>query len=210
MNTGQIYGTGTAIPTPPPGTVSDPDEKTFWGEVDKFKVKADEAYTLWQKLRAKRQAAVSDPRLQAEYEDVMSEAETMTAKASDVERLAAQVREGAASTILDWFGLEGYEHAKGKVQQLGILPVIAIAAVSAAIAWVGSWLGKAYIVDRKLDAVESLVDKGVDPRTAGGLVVEKGDPGPLGAFFGNLGTGVAVAGIAAVVLYFFFQKKRGF
>jgi hypothetical protein len=211
MNVGQTYtGTGTGIETPPAGSIVDADEQTFWREVEKFKLKADEAYTLWQKLRTKRQAAVANPELQREYDDVMGQAESIQAKASDVERVAAQVREGMGDTIKSWFGLEGYEHARQKVSQLGFIPVLAVGLVAGAIAWISTWLSKAYVVDRKLDAVEALVDKGVDARTAGDMVADKGDPGALSSFFGNLGTGVAVAGLAAVVLYFFFQKKRGF
>lgn len=210
MTIGQVYGSGVNIDAPPPGTILDADEKTFWNEVEKFKIKADEAYTLWQKLRAKRQAAVSNPELQAEFDDVMGQAESITAKASDVERLTAQVRQGIGGTIKDWFGLEGYNHARQKVSQLGFLPVLAVAAVSAAIAWISTWISKAYVVDRKLTAVEKLTAQGVDPRVAGDLVAEKGDPGFMASLGGNLGTGLALAGVAAVVLYFFFEKKRGF
>lgn len=208
MNLGAVVGTGAGI-QPPTGPLA-PDEKTFWSEVDKFKAKAGEAYDLWQVLRTKRQASLADPRLTAEYDDVMTKAEQLTTKASDVERIAAQVKSTTGNTIKSWFGLEGYNHAAQKLGSLGFVQVFAIAAIGAAIAYVSGWLGEAYIVDRKLTAVESLVDKGVDPRTAGGLVVDKGDPGPFAGMFDNIGTGVAVAGIAAVVLYFFFQKKRGF
>lgn len=213
MNVGQVTGTGTGIPTPPPGTPMDSDEKTFWNEVDKFKVKADEAYQLWQKLRAKRQAAVTNPELQKEFDDVMGQAESIQAKASDVEKVAQQVREGIAGTITSWlpdFSLEGVYRQQRAQGNLGFLPVLAVAAVSAAIAWISTWISKAYIVDRKLESVEKLTAQGVDPRVAGGLVADKSEPGFLSSLGGNLGTGLALAAGAAVVLYFFFEKKRGF
>lgn len=209
MNVGQVYGTGTAI-SEPPAVITDSDERTFWNEVEKFKGKADEAYGLWQKLRAKRQAAASNPALQAEYDDVMNEGENIASKMSDVERITAQVKGGVYESVTGWFGLEGLNHAKQKLGQLGFLPVLAIGLVAGAIAWLGSWIVKGNIVDRKLTAVEGLIGQGVSPREAGALVEEKGDPGVFGNLFSNIGTGVAVAGVAAVLLYFFFEKKRGF
>lgn len=193
-----------------PDVPLDSQERTFWGEVEKFKRKADEAYTLWQRLRTKRQAAVTNAALQAEYDDVMAQGENIGAKISDVERMTAQVREGVGERITSWFGLEGYNHAGRQLGQLGFVQFAAIALVTAAIAWIGSWVGKAYIVDRKLDAVQGMIADGVDPRQAGAIVEEKGDPGMLAMFAGNLGTGVALAGAAALVLYFFMEKKRGF
>lgn len=209
MNVGQVYGTGTAI-SEPPAVITDSDERTFWNEVEKFKGKADEAYGLWQKLRAKRQAAASNPALQAEYDDVMNEGENIASKMSDVERITAQVKGGVYESVTGWFGLEGLNHAKQQLGQLGFLPVLAIGLVAGAIAWLGSWIVKGNIVDRKLTAVEGLIGQGVSPREAGALVEEKGDPGVFGNLFSNIGTGVAVAGVAAVLLYFFFEKKRGF
>jgi len=74
MNVGQVYGSGTGItsgiPTPP---TADPDEFEFWTEVEKFRRKADEAYLLWQVLRAKRQAIPRcqfPPRLQQNFASV--------------------------------------------------------------------------------------------------------------------------------------------
>lgn len=193
-----------------PDVPLDSQERTFWGEVDKFKRKADEAYTLWQRLRAKRAAAVTNAGLQAEYDDVMAQGEDIGAKISDVERMTAQVREGIGERITSWFGLEGVNHAGRQLGQLGFVQFAAIALVTAAIAWIGSWIGKAYIIDRKLDAVQGMIADGVSPREAGAIVEEKGDPGALALFAGNLGTGVAVAGVAALVLWFFLEKKRGF
>ena len=209
---GQIYGSGTAITgaiQDSPEVVATTEEKSFWQEVDKFRSKADEAYTLWQKLRAKRQAAASNPELEAEYADVMEGAENIQSKVSDVERAVAVAKSGVYETVTGWFGLEGLRPTPERLGELGIAQ-FAVLAIAAAIAWIGTWLSKAYIVDRKLTAVETLTAQGVDINEAGAIIAEKGDPGPLGALFGNLGTGLAVAGVAAVVLYFFFEKKRGF
>lgn len=213
MNLGQIYGSGTGITAAIPDAPSvplDAEESDFWREVSKFKTKADEAYTLWQKLRAKRQAAATNPELLREYNDVIGEAENIQAKISDVERISAAAKSGIVESVTSWFGFEGINSAIRQPDQLGFLPVLAVAAVSAAIAWLGSWIIKGNIVDRKLSAVENMIASGVDPATAGSLIEEKGDPGPFSEMFGNLGTGIAVAGIAALVLYFFVEKKRGF
>lgn len=213
MNVGQIYGSGTGITADIPDAPNvplDAEESDFWREVEKFKGKADEAYTLWQRLRAKRQAASTNPELLREYNDVIGQAENIQAKISDVERITAAAKSGVVESITSWFGLEGYNSAIRQPKQLGLLPVLAVAAVAAAVAWLGSWIIKGNIVDRKLTAVENMIDSGVDPRTAGALIEEKGDPGPFSEMFGNLGTGIAVAGVVAMALYFFVEKKRGF
>jgi len=216
VTVGQVTGSGAGIGAnipPPPDEPLDAENADFWTKVDQFKRKADDAYTLWQKLRAKRQAALTNPALKAEYDSVMGEAEYLQAKASDVERAAATVRQGFAETIKSWLpgfsGAQFYRNAR-EDGQLGFLPVLAVMAVTAAIAWVGTWIVKGNIVDRKLTAVENLIGKGVSPTQAGALIEERGDPGPLAALFGNLGTGIAVAGTVALVLYFFVEKKRGF
>ena len=212
MNIGQLFGSPAtaSIPDAPPRAEMDSSDADFWSKVDEFKMKADEAYTLWQRLRAKRLAAMGSPELKAEYDDVMGEANEIQGKISDVERYALAVREGAGGIIKGWFGLEGYNHAMRQLGNLGFVQVFAVAAVAAAIAWIGSWTAKAYIVDRKLTAVENLHAQGVPISEAGKIITEKGDPGPLDIFAGAAGTGVALAGLAAVVLYFFFEKKRGF
>lgn len=209
MNLSAIVGTGAGI-TSAPDIPMDSDERTFWAEVERFKRKADDAYTLWQKLRAKRQAAASNASLNAEYNDVMNEGENIASKMSDIERVTNQVKQGMLETVGGWFGLEGVNHLKGQLGQLGFVYLAAIALVSAAVAWLGSWIVKGQIIDRKLSAVENLIAGGVSPAQAGALIEEKGDPGPLDALFGNLGTGIAVAGVIGMLLYFFMEKKRGF
>jgi hypothetical protein len=202
MNLSQIADTPTGA--------MDTDERTFWAEVERFKGKADEAYGLWQRLRAKRQAAASNPALQAEYNDVMNQAENITSKMSDVERVTNAAKAGIYETVTEWFGLEGVNNLKRNLGELGFVYVAAIALVAAAVAWLGTWVVKGQIMDRKLTAVENLIAGGVSPGEAGALIEEKGDPGPMAALFGNLGTGIAIAGGVAMLLYFFMEKKRGF
>ena len=166
MNLGAITGTGAGIVTPP-DIPMDTDERNFWAEVERFKGKADEAYTLWQRLRTKRQAAASNAALNTEYNDVMNEGERIAAKISDVERVTNQVKQGMAETIGGWFGLEGVNHLKQNLGQLGFIQIAALALVTGAIAWLGSWIVKGNIVDRKLTAVENMIAGGVSPAQAG-------------------------------------------
>lgn len=208
-----VVGTGTGITAnipAPPSVPLDSTEQDFWRKVDQFRGKADEAYTLWQKLRTKRQAAATNPELLAEYNQSMGKAENIQAKISDVEAVTQAVKSGLVESVKGWIGLEGIRHAQNRLGEIGILPVIAIAGITAAIAWIGSWLSEAYVIDRKLTAVENLTAGGMSAREAGDLIAEKGDPGALELFAGNLGTGIAVAGGVALLLYFFFEKKRGF
>ncbi|NIT36963.1 MAG: hypothetical protein GTN49_10780 [candidate division Zixibacteria bacterium] len=159
-------------------------------------------------MQAKRAAATTNPAIKAEYDKVMSDADAMGSKVSDVERAVATVREGITETIYGWFGLEGIREAKNHLGELGIAQ-FAIIAVAAAIAWITTWITDALTVDRKLSAIENLVDDGVDPRTAGDII-EKNPPTATGEFFGKFGLGLGIAGVAAVALYYMFEKKRGF
>lgn len=213
MNVGQIYGTGTGIATqtiPAPDVETRAEDPTFWGEVDRFKRKADEAITLWQKLREKRLAANADARLRAEYDDVMGEAEQITGKVSDVEKAVAAIRSGVAEKIVSWlpesWGLNDYQE-RMRLGALGVAPVV-VALVSAAVAWISTWLSKAYMLDRKLDAVERMIAEGTDPRTAGDIVATRGAPGPFDILAGKAGTGIALAAVAAVALFFLMPRGR--
>ena len=203
MKLGQIYGTGAPIDIEPSPVAGSPQEAGFWGEVDRFKGKADEFYRVWQGLRAKRQAASASPELQREYSDVMGEADTVVAKMSDVERVVGAVRE----TVTGWFGVEGYRQAGRTLMGLGALPLLPIALITAAIAWITGWLGKAYLLDRKLTSVETMIAGGVDPSEAGRVV--HGDEN--GGFFAGLGgelAPLALAGVAIAAVYFMSQRGR--
>lgn len=204
------WGSGGAtdyIPEPPADAAMTADDRTFWGEVAKFKQKASEAMALWARLREKRAAAVTDPKLQAEYETVMAEAEGITGKIAEIERVANGALATIGEKVTEWFGLGAYRHLAHQAGQLGFVQVAAIALVTAAIAWISSWIGKGYIVDRKLDAVEKLVAEGVSPTDAGKLIAEKGAPGFLGSMFAGTGT-LALVGVGAVLLYFLAQQRE--
>lgn len=208
---GQIYGTGTGISEtipPPPDAPLTGEEASFFDEVERFKAKVDEAQALYRQLERKRAAAATNPTIKREYDKVMSDADEMGAKVSDVERAVASVRTGIAETITGWFGLEGIREAKNHLQGLGIAQ-LAVLAVSAAVAWIATWISEAYVVDRKLTAIEGMINDGVDPRTAGDII-EKNPPTAAGEFFGKFGLGLGIAGAAAIALYYMFEKKRGF
>ena len=212
MNLG-VTGTGTGIASNIPAAPAvplDSSEKEFWNKVEHFRGKADEAYSLWQTLRAKRQAAATNPELLAEWNKSIGEAEDLQAKISDVERVAAQAKEGILSTVKGWVGLEGIQTVQRNLGQVGIIQYVAYIAISAAITWISSWIADAYVVDRKLTAVENLTAQGMSPQDAGDLIADKGAPGTLDIFAGNLGTGIAAVAGVGLLLYFFFEKKRGF
>lgn len=200
-------GATETIPEPPPDVPMTSDDRTFWGEVANFKRKATEAMALWNRLREKRAAAVTDPKLQAEYDAVMAEAEGITAKIAEIERVANSALNTIGEKVSSWFGLGVYRQLAHQAGQLGFVQVAAIALVTAAIAWISSWIGKGYIVDRKLDAVEKLVAEGVSPTDAGKLIAEKGAPGLLGSMFAGTGT-LALVGVGAVLLYFLAQQRE--
>lgn len=204
------YDGSTVIPEPPPDAPMDREDESFWTKVAEFKRRADDAMALWSRLRQRRNFAATDPKLQAEYNAVMAEAEGITGKIAEIERVANSALATLGQKVADWFGFEGYDQGREFVArqagQLGFVQVAAIAMVAAAIAWIASWTGKGYIVDRKLDAVEKLVAEGVSPGEAGKLIAEKGAPGFLGTVFAGTGT-LALVGVGAILLYFMTQQR---
>jgi len=189
------------VPSAQEGLLNDPENATLWAKVDEFKAKADEFYSTWQDLRARRQAAATNPVVLKEYNDLMGEAESVTAKVSDVEFAINQAKTWAG-------GFFGMENVRGSFGELGILPFV-IAAVAGAIAWLGTWLAKANILNGKLDAIQSLVGQGYSPERAAAAVAEK-ESTFFTEFGSGLGKGIALAGAVGLLLYFLFEKKRGF
>lgn len=175
-----------------------------WAKVDEFKSKADEFYSQWQRLRNMRQAAARDPESLKEWNELMGEAEGVTAKVSDVEQAINDAKSWAGS----FFGIDEYKANMRELGTLGLAPIV-IALIAGAIAWISTWLTKAYTLDRKLTYQENLIAQGVSPERAASTASEES-----GGFFEQIGSGignaVALAGLAAVLLYFFFEKKRGF
>lgn len=190
------------VPSSAEGIANDPDNATLWEKVDEFKGKADEFYNVWQTLRAKRQLAARDPQALKEWNDLMGEAEGVTAKVSDVEFAVNQAKSWAGSFF-------GVDNVRGSLGELGLLPFV-IALVAGAIAWLGSWLTKAYMLDSKLDTIENLASQGYSTSEINHVVNQPAEETFLTKLGGNIGTGVAFAGIAGMLLYFFFEKKRGF
>lgn len=205
------YDGATVIPEPPPDATMDREDESFWGKVAEFKRRADDAMALWSRLAERRGFAATDPKLHAEYNAVMQEAEGISGKIAEIERIANSALSTLGQKFSDFFGLgdaaQGRQFVGRQAGQLGFVQIAAIAIVSAAIAWIASWTGRGYIVDRKLDAVENLVAEGMSPGEAGKLIAEKGAPGFLGTLFQGTGT-LALVGVGAMLLYFMSQQKR--
>ena len=169
----------------------------FWAKVDEFKGKADEFYAQWQRMRDLRQAAQRDPDALKEWNALMGEAEDVQAKMSDVERAIQQAKEWAG-------GLFGVDETRNG---LGLAYPLAIALITGAIAWLGSWLAKAYQLDRKLSYQENLIGQGVDPRVAAQTAKEE-EGGFFPALGQGIGQGVAIAALVGVALFIMFRRAR--
>lgn len=189
------------VPSSAEGLENDPENAVLWAKVDEFKGKADDFYSLWQRLRAKRTAAARDPKALQEWNDLMGEAESVTAKVSQVETAINQAKSWAGG----FFGVDNVHNGMG---DLGLLPFV-IAAVAGAIAWLGSWIAKGNALDRKLDSMDAMISQGFSPSQAAAALSDQ-EPGFLTALGSGLGKGLAFAAVGAVLLYYFFEKKRGF
>lgn len=193
------------LPSYSTAVAQDPENAELWAEVQKFKDKADEFYSLYTRLRDKRAAAMRDPKLQAEWNALIGEAAKVEVKISDTQKAI----NSAVTWVGGFFGIDNVQNSmRNGFGELGLWPYV-IALVAGAVAWLTSWIGKGYILDRKLDSVESLVGQGYSPSQAASVVnAEQGTF--LTELGGGLGKGLAFAGVAAMVLYFFFEKTRGF
>lgn len=173
----------------------------FWVKVDEFKGKADEFYTEWQRLRGMREEAARDPETLKKWNELMGEAENVTAKVSSVEQAIQDAKSWAG-------GFFGYDNVRNSFGDLGAIQIV-VAVIAGAIAWLGTWLAKAYQLDRTLTYQETLIGQGISPERAAATARE--ETGGLFAGLGEgLGKGLVIAGAVGLALWFMLEKKRGF
>jgi len=184
--------------------MADPTEDAeFWSKVDEFKGKADEFYTEWQRLRGMRQAAARDPEALAEWNRLMGQADGVQAKVSDVEQAIQDAKAWAGSL----FGYNGAQMRNG-MGDLGAWFVVAL--IAGAIAWLGTWLTDAYLLDRKLTYQENLINQGISPERAAATARDETNGGFFPAFGEGIGKGLILAAAVGLGLWFMLEKKRGF
>ena len=176
--------------------------------IQRFKVKAREFWDVWEELDGKSDLAESDPRLAKEYNDIMDRGITIRNNiekvtgaidaASNAYGKAVDYTSRGIETAVNWFkGTFG-------LGALNAIPLIPIAVIGVAMAAITKWLKDAYVLNKKLDMVDKLTAKGMDPARAASVADKMiSKPSLI-----NLSAGVSLPLIAAAIIGFLYFRKR--
>lgn len=163
-------------------------------QVTNLKAKAKEFTEVFKRLSAKKSLAESDPKIAGEYEALMSKGEWIK---NSVDYITNKI---------DW----AYNTFFSGGQQLGLVQglVIPIVAVTGAVAAITAWLADAYILDRKLDHIESQVAAGVDPAAAQKGITSTYEKGSLINIQGSPFMSAGILFGVGAVIYFLWPEIR--
>lgn len=134
-------------------------DPAWWNVVEQFKSAAAAMESHYRRLVSLADYAASRPALKAQFDALMRRASTLR---SNVARIRAQL--GAA---VDWVRSMG---AAAGLSGLGVLPLIGIAAIAAAIALVTKWSTDTLAFFRAVDEQRRLEAAGVAPERAAEIV----------------------------------------
>lgn len=129
--------------------------------LEKFKMQVREFAEAFRTLLDFESEVQNKPELREEFEELRQDGQAIQDRVDWVSRTVDAV----TGYFKDTFGLDGVRRGSG----LGVLPLIPIAAITAAIAYMGGWVGKVYIFERKVTEAKRLESEGVDPREASAI-----------------------------------------
>ena len=135
--------------------------------IEAFKTRARDFWSQWELLGNKQQDIKKlSPEIQKEYNDLLERGSTIRNSVETVTGLidkATAAYQSSKEWISDLFGL-------GE-NGLGFLPVlIPVAVIAGSLAAMGKWLSDAYQFNRKMEEIEKLQARGVDPVTASKII----------------------------------------
>ncbi len=173
--------------------------------IERFKNEARRFWAEWNSLGQKRAiVARQSPEIRREYVDLMARGQTVRSSIETITGLidkAANAYESVKSWLSDTFGLGGVELEQQT--QLGLLPLIPIAAIGLSLAAMGKWISDAYQLNRRLDEIQRLENKGLSPQQAAQVVAKTMPKG----FFSGAGS-VMVPLILAAGAMFIYSRNR--
>jgi hypothetical protein len=178
-------------------SIPTPANKSEWlGVIDTFRAKAREFSTIYSDLYKR------DPK---KYPTLAAQRAELLARGSTIKNTVEKITGGVDkvwSFLKSTFGFSGFD----EVEELGVVPLIPIAIVAAAITLMGKWLKDAYTLKMQFDRYDQLTAKGVSPERAADIV--KGVVGG-GGFFESIGKAVPLIllGVAVVIILPRFLKK---
>ncbi len=140
--------------------------------IENFRLKARNFWAMWNALEQKRSTvARQSPEIRAEYVDLIARGQSVKSGVETITGLidkAANAYSSVKSWLADTFGLDGVELEQQT--QLGLLPLIPIAAIGLSLAAMGKWVSDAYQLNRRLDEIQRLENKGLTPQQAAQVV----------------------------------------
>lgn len=138
-----------------------PQDPAWWDAVARFKAAAAQMEQSYQRLLALRDYAASRPALSARYRALVSRASTIRSTVADIK--------AKLESAVDWFRSIG---AAVGLNGLGVLPILGIAAIAAAIALITKWTTDAAVFFRAVNEQRRLEAAGVAPERAAEIVRE--------------------------------------
>lgn len=207
------------------------DNTAWYDLIGKWRAAVQNFQTNYQLVASPQDAAAAatDPDLQAKYQAVLADAQTVNQKIQDIDAALSDVQawlSGAWDTVKGWWEsvsggvsqLFGYSPRviPGRAVQLGGLGVvwlIPLSVVAAGIAYVAGKAMDLYQTHQQLAAVQTYVNQGYTPAQAAAAVAQAA---PAGGLFSGISDTVkwVVGGTAAMALLWFFviqpqmQKRR--
>ena len=129
--------------------------------LEKFKMQAREFAEAFRTLLDAEPYVSDKPELRGEFEELYDSGLTIKNTVDKVTRTVDAV----TGYFKDSFGLDGVRRGGA----LGVLPLVPIAAITAAIAYMSGWGAEVYMFERKVTESKRLESQGVDPREAAAI-----------------------------------------
>lgn len=163
--------------------------------VDNFKAKAKTFVNEYLTLQKREDIAALDPTVKKEYDSLMSKGSyifnTIKSIASKLDFAIDNLMNGNTNTL----------------NGMGVLPLLPIAVLAGAIAAIVAWLSDAYVMNRKLDALEKLsIETGADPEKLANAISDKNSLINVG---GTPFSSMLPLFIGGIVLYLFWPQIKG-
>lgn len=166
------------------------DEQSFWGKVEDFKNQAAEFARVFSRMRELRYIAEQDASASIRYADLMGLGNTIMDK--------VQYVTGLIDSVYGWVGnFFGVETRDEYLNDIGAVPLIPIAVIVGASAFIVTWLSKAYVQLRELEAVERLLNEGYTAEEAYKLA-----RGEQGGIMGTISNVLMMALVIGAGIYF--------
>lgn len=131
----------------------------FKQAVANFRNKANEFMLSINNMEQQRNFVATRPELKKEYDDLMDRTGIIKSTVSGIT--------SAINKAAQWFGVDFDEP-----QNLGLVPLIPIAAIAASVAVMGKWVSDAYIFNQRIAEVKRLEAKGIPPERAAKIALK--------------------------------------